>query len=167
MELKYELTNKDFTAFYKYCSKYTRLKDQFNKRFILFFFLYILAVLFAAIFIEDVDINLPSLILTFFIVVIPIIGIMYLYSTSLAPTPKGWMLGMQTMSITDIGLQIESDLYKITVQWKAIKDIIQTPAYIFLFVDTIAGYIIPKHIFTNTEEMNTFFEKLIQYKKSA
>ncbi|MFN6946490.1 MAG: YcxB family protein [Cytophagaceae bacterium] len=90
------------------------------------------------------------------------IGGMYLIvsRTGKYPSENGSILGKRTFIITEEGLIEESETNKTLQRWKGIKGVETNKRSVFIFVDNIAAYIIPKRFFTSEQEQNAFIKAI-------
>lgn len=159
MDINVEITSNDFTAF----NKYYYLKKGLKPRLIIY--LIVIIVL-------PVVINLgePFDILGFVITMLftaMIFGLLYfglgylsLNLVGKLPSSNGAILGKRKFIISDTGLIEESDSNTNIQKWNSIKSIEQNNEFIFVFIDKIAAYIIPKRYFNNIEHVNLFVENM-------
>jgi len=97
-------------------------------------------------------------------------GILYLgglylmiYRTKKLPSDNGSILGKKKYTITDEGLIEESENNVNIQKWNGIKSIEMNNTSIFIFVDNIAAYMIPKRFFNSVNDQENFV-KLIKEK---
>ena len=165
MEIQVEITRRDysnFALFYYY-------KKGIKKRLII--------VLIAAFIIPLVmNIGKPFD-LSFFLLQVCIAGIVFgtiylglgyiaVLQTGKLPSEKGSVLGKKTFTITDEGLLEESDSNTNLQKWKSILSVESNKKAIFIFVDKIAAYVIPKRHFENDTEAEKFLS-LLKHKTSS
>jgi len=88
------------------------------------------------------------------------IGYISIRRTGRLPSDKGSILGKKTITVTDEGLISESENSKTIQKWSGIRSIEQNDDMIFIFVDKIAAYIIPKRFFNDQIHIDSFLKKL-------
>ena len=154
-----EITREDFLKF----NKHILLKTRFKRSFII-------ASIFIIFWIIILNINQP---LNFKIIIIEIV-IFYLawgvliyvfYQLSFQrikrmPDQNGIIIGKKTYIIQDNGFKEITDSSETITKWNGIKTIEETKDYIYVFVDKIAAYIIPKRSFIDETEGELFIKIL-------
>lgn len=166
MEINIDLTRDDYADF----NKYFYLKKGLKKR------IYIVII---------VAFGLPLVInggrpfdfMTYIINVIIVglvFGFIYIGGMTLAmkrtkemPSENGSILGKKMFIVTDEGLIEESASNKNLQKWKGIKSIEANDNSVFIFVDNIAAYIIPKRFFRDEVEQNNFIKTINEKIKNA
>ena len=161
MEIQIDLTRADFADFNKYFFFKRKLKSilvsviiipilitlyvTWNDYFDLFKFCicYVIALLFFGI------IYFGLLMLT-------------LKITGKLPSDKGSILGKRKYTITDEGLLEESEINNNLRKWSGIKTVEANKNSVFIIVDTIAAYVIPKRFFKDLDEMNLFVQSVTE-----
>lgn len=68
----------------------------------------------------------------------------------------GSLLGDRTYYILKDGLKEISENNESLTKWQGIKKVTESEEGIYIFVDKIAAYIVPKRFFDTNEEMNSF-----------
>lgn len=109
-------------------------------------------------------IKLPIMTLTMVAVIAPILG--YFYSTFKMKTRitksiynnKG-VLCEHTVKINEEGIREITSVNDSFHSWKDIKDVKENKEYIFVFIDNIMAYIIPKSAFSSEVQCKEFFKK--------
>jgi hypothetical protein len=157
MEIKAQLTRQDFLEFNKYVFFKSRMKRSI-----------FIALIFTTFWIVFLNYNQPfnfiiifiellvfALFWTFFILII--------YWTTFArvkkmPDENGEILGEKTYLLSNEGLKQISANSESFNRWNGFKSIEENNKYIFLFVDKIAAYIIPKRVFQDSKEMTNFLD---------
>jgi hypothetical protein len=162
MEINIDLTRDDYADYNKYYFLNKRLK----KRLYL-----IIIVAFCISFL--VNRGRPFDLLTYFMSLIFagfVFAILYIGITILSihllkklPADNGCILGKKKFTITDEGLIEESESNVNLQKWKGIKSIETNNNSVFIFVDNIAAYVIPKRFFKDETEQENFI-KAIEYK---
>jgi len=79
------------------------------------------------------------------------------------PAKDGIMLGKKTFRITAEGIEQESENSRVFQKWKAVRSVEENKRSVFIFVDTIAAYIIPKRFFDNEEQVAEFVKVVKGY----
>jgi hypothetical protein len=79
------------------------------------------------------------------------------------PDNKEGILGEHTVEINDSGIkditQVSESMYK----WNGVKSIEQSKDYIFIFVDSIQAYFIPKRSFSSEKDNVEFYHQAMIY----
>lgn len=159
MEINVDITREDYASF----NKYWVFKKRKN--------ISVLVVLiFAFGFSYIIDYKPPFEFLKYLINVIFIgfvfgffyflVMLMLMELTKYLPSEGGAVLGKRKFIITDEGLYEETKNGKSFQEWNGIKDIEVNKKHIFVFVDNVAAYIIPKRYFSNQEEQKKYINSL-------
>lgn len=155
MEIEIEIVREDYADF----NRYYYLKKGFLKR------IYIILV--SAFIISAVIYREPEFHLGFYLTKVVLSGLIFgliyigglylgLSFTKLLPAAKGGILGKKRFTITEEGLVEDSHVNRNIQRWHGIKSIELNDNAIFVFVDNIAAYIIPKRYFKNERAMEAF-----------
>ncbi|MBI9055469.1 MAG: YcxB family protein [Bacteroidales bacterium] len=72
------------------------------------------------------------------------------------PDKNGEILGEKTYLLLEDGLKQVSESGESFIKWIGIKSLEENENYLFVFVDKIAAYVIPKKFFADTSELNEF-----------
>jgi YcxB-like protein len=160
MIIRGELTSTDFVQFQKYYYYRKKLKVRL---LIVLIFAFILPAAFDYDSFKNVYDYLISVLIhgTIFGVVFMGLGYLSLSLTKRMPSKNGSVIGQKIYQILDEGFKEETDNSVNLVKWTGIKSIEQNSKYIFIFIDKIAAYIIPKRFFKTNEELIRF-TKLIE-----
>jgi hypothetical protein len=157
MEINIDLTRADFADF----NKYYFFKRGLKKRIYLFF---IMAFVLPLLMHSDGPFDLMTYVISV-IIVGPLFALIYLggmtisiFLTKRLPSENGLILGEKKYLITEEGLIEESENNKIIQKWNGIKSIETNKNSVFIFVDNIAAYIIPKRFFQDQAEQHRFIE---------
>jgi hypothetical protein len=166
MEINIDLTRDDYADY----NKYYFLKKGLRKR------IYIVII---------VAFGLPLVInsgrpfdlmtyLTTVIIAGLVFGLIYLGGMTFAmkrtkklPSDNGSILGRKKFMINDEGLIEESENNKNIQKWKGIKSVETNDNSVFIFVDNIAAYIIPKRFFKDDTEQQNFIKTIEDKMKNA
>ena len=159
MEINVEITRKDFIGF----NKYYYLKKGLKKRLMIYLIVIIVLPLIMSIgrTFDLFDI-LIDMVMTAFIFGLIYFGLGYLSInlTGKLPSSNGSIIGKRKYIITNNGFVEESENNTNIQNWNSIKSIEQNREMIFIFVDKIAAYIIPKRYFKSQERVDEFIQKL-------
>ena len=166
MEINIDLTRDDYADF----NKYWFLKKELKKRI----YLLIIVAFFLPLVING---GRPFDLMTYLITVIIaglVFGLIYFGGMTLAmkrikklPSDNGSILGIKKFMITDEGLIEESESNKNLQKWKSIKSVETNKNSVFIFVDKIAAYIIPKRFFKDETEQQNFIKTIEERMKNA
>jgi hypothetical protein len=77
------------------------------------------------------------------------------------------MRGNRIVAIDETGIHESMDIANEFVQWQGINRIEQDMKYIFLFVDVLRGYVIPKRSFASVTDAEAFYNQAMEYYKAA
>ncbi len=159
MEINVEITSKDFTSF----NKYYYLKKGLKHRLII----YLITVIGLPIIVNygepfDLITFIITMLFTAIIFGLLFFGLGYLSLNLVGklPSKNGAILGKRKFTISEAGLIEESDSNTNIQKWNSVKSIEQNNEFIFVFIDKIAAYIIPKRYFSNEEHVNLFVENM-------
>ena len=72
----------------------------------------------------------------------------------------GGSLGLRTYAIEETGFREKTDESEALTKWSAILEVRETEYHIFVFIDKLAAYIIPKRYFPSASEANGFLAAL-------
>lgn len=76
------------------------------------------------------------------------------------PAEKGYVLGSKRAVLLAQGVQLSGEGYELTIQWKAIRRMSETPEHLFLWVDRSVGFCLPKRAFTGESTKAAFVAEL-------
>jgi hypothetical protein len=157
MEINSQLTREDYVEFNKYIFLKMKMKRSI-----------FIALLFIIFWIVYLNLNQPFNLLVLLIELIAFalfwaVLIFAFYRLSFArikkmPDENGEILSKKTYFLTDDGLKEISANNESFTKWSGFKSIAENKKYVFLFVDKIAAYIIPKRVFKDSEEVTQFLE---------
>lgn len=157
MEIRVQLTRQDYLEFNKFVFLRSRMKRNI-----------IIALIFTISWIVYLNYNQPFYFLMLLIELVAFslfwaIFILASYWVTLArvkkiPDENGEILGEKTYKFDDEGLKQISVNGESFTRWNAIKSIEVNKNYIFLFVDKIVAYVIPKRVFEDSVEMTSLID---------
>ncbi|OCT13349.1 hypothetical protein A8709_03610 [Paenibacillus pectinilyticus] len=75
------------------------------------------------------------------------------------PESKEGILGERRVEINEIGIHQLSSVSQSSYKWSGVRSINQNDEYIYIFVDTIMAYIIPKRSFVTEKESLEFYHQ--------
>lgn len=155
MEIKINVTEKDYADFNKYVFNKRRL----NKFIVINL---IISLILPFVFTHRDTPNLFDFI--FFLLVYNLFVFVYMYiylsRTKNIPMKDGMFLGDRKYIVQENEFICEKENGESTVKWDAIKSVETGSKAIYLFVDTNSAYIIPKRAFVDTQSQNEFIEKV-------
>jgi len=159
MEFKLQLSRQDYLEFNKYVLFKTRIK----RNIIIVSFITLLWIVFLN-YNQPLDLIIILIELILFsmiwsILFLLIYGIAFLKIKKM-PDENGSILEEKTYIFSEEGLKQISTNSESFTKWNAFKSIEENKKYIFLFVDKIAAYVIPKRIFQDSKEINDFVDFL-------
>ena len=155
MEIEVEVTRKDFANFNRYWYFKKKLKSRAWPILIFAFGLPLILN-------KNVEFNLAGYLGTVLVIGVLFgtlfLGIMWLTLgfTGSVPDKGGSILGLKKFSISEDAFIEDSESNRNEQRWKSIKSIEENKNAVFVFVDNIAAYIIPKRGFKDEEEQNEF-----------
>lgn len=157
MEIKSQLTREDYVEFNKYIFLKIKMKRSI-----------IIALAFIIFWIVFLNFNQPFNLIVLLIELIAFslfwaVLIFTFFSFSIArikkmPDEYGEILSEKVFFLSEDGLKEVSTNNESFTKWSGFKAIEENKKYIFLFVDKIAAYIIPKRAFKDSEEVTQFLE---------
>ena len=157
MEIKSQLTREDYVEFNKYIFLKMKMKRSI-----------FIALIFIIFWIVYLNLNQPFNLLVLLIELLAFslfwaVLIFAFYRLSFArikkmPDENGEILSEKAYLLSDDGLKEVSTNNESFTKWSGFKSIEENKKYIFLFVDKIAAYIIPKRVFKDSEEVTQFLE---------
>lgn len=166
MEINITLTRKDYIEF----NKYFYLKKAMKKRLKL-----VLMMALGLPFIMNLGspFNLNNYLFDVLLVAI-IFGVIYLLlgyllmnRTGRLPSEDGSILGDKKFIIEEEGLIEESKTNRNIQKWIGIKAIEENENYLFIFVDNVAAYILPKRYFENKDVYDEFLNEINKRMKGS
>lgn len=80
-----------------------------------------------------------------------------------SPNENGLLLGRHKLRFSPEGLEQEGDLFIAKYRWNLLEEITETPTHFFLYLDRIAGIVIPKNCFPSSGDSSTFIEMVREY----
>lgn len=163
MEVKYNLTRKDFWNFTKYA--YTHVPT-LRIPLILGVFIAFAIIASSLEFFYSKGIGH----LTTYIAIAVTILILYYYMIKLLvmwlPSAKPGILGEHILSISPEGIRERTFVNDSFIKWNEIKEITSNKKYIFIFIDLTMCYQIPKVSFSTEDEANIFLNTALMYWQS-
>lgn len=72
------------------------------------------------------------------------------------PRDDGATLGEHTLEVDEDGFHVEGRSGRAFVKWSAIVEVRETNEHLFLFVDRMLAYVVPKRAFTSADECAAF-----------
>jgi hypothetical protein len=161
MEITVDLTRKDYADFNKYYFLKKRLKRSF--------YIVLVGAFIITVFLNiDSPFDLETYLLTFLmsatIYCLVFFGWMLfaMKLTGRLPSENGSILGKKKFKVTDEGLLEESESNTNLQKWKGIKSVETNENSVFIFVDKIAAYVIPKRFFKDEAQQNDFIRIIEQ-----
>ena len=165
MEISVEITQEDYLDF----NKFYFFKKKSKQRIIR---TAVLAIIIAVVSTYEYPFDLAlfiAVVLLAFVVQLLFIAIfmpILVRVMGYVPAKNGVMLGKKTFRVTMEGLSEESENTTVFQKWKSIKSVDENKRSIFIFVDTIAAYIVPKRYFQNEEHLEEFKRMVYEYASS-
>ena len=92
-------------------------------------------------------------------------GVFWLYTLvkfqmrGLHPSPDGMIRTPQELQISPDGVRVRARHFELFYRWEAVKSIDETSEHIFIMVDRIAGFIVPKRVFASKTEPDEFLRQ--------
>lgn len=75
------------------------------------------------------------------------------------PESKEGILGERSIEIDELGIYQVGSVSQSSYKWSGVRSVEQNEEYIFIFVDTIMAYIIPKRSFVSKKESLEFYHQ--------
>jgi hypothetical protein len=157
VDIEVEITRKDFVNFNRYWYFKKKLK---SRVWLILVFAFGLPLILNS----NTDFNLAGYLGTVIVSGVLFgsifLGLMWfiLGFTGNTPDKGGSILGAKKFSITENALIEDSDSNRNEQRWKSIKSIEENGSAIFIFIDNIAAYIIPKRGFKDEVEQQAFVD---------
>lgn len=82
------------------------------------------------------------------------------------PASKPGILGEHIMEINSNGLKERTQYNEGTVKWAGVIKILSNKSYIFIYIDNMVGYIVPKRAFTTEKEEEKFLSVALEMWKN-
>lgn len=79
-----------------------------------------------------------------------------LYRLAAAPGERGSLVGPRVITLDAEGVSQVAPLHRGFTSWAGVQGVHQTPAYIFLMTDTLAGYVVPRRAFADAAAWDRF-----------
>jgi hypothetical protein len=162
MEINVDLNREDYLKF----NKYVILKNRIKRSFII---ATIFIIIWIIILNKDIPFNLPLILIETIIFYLGW-GVIFLIIYSInfnkikrMPDENGSILGSKKYIILEEGFKEITDVSESITKWTGIKKLVENKEYIYLFVDKIAAFVIPKRYFDSNSQMDDFI-KLINNK---
>ncbi|MHC4221134.1 MAG: YcxB family protein [Planctomycetota bacterium] len=160
MEIEVEITRKDFQEFNRYALK----KNKGLKIFYLLLLMFLSLNLLLPGVKKSLDISyIVAVIISVFIIYFVLLFIFKQITALIArytPSKRGCILGLHKFRISKEGLWESTEHTESLCKWKGIKSIDTTEKYIFVFVDSNMGHVIPKRYFKSELESENFIYTL-------
>ncbi|WP_207420246.1 YcxB family protein [Desertivirga brevis] len=160
MEISVEITKEDYLNFNKFYFQKKKSKQRYIRTGI---FSVLLALLVRADYTFDLEafilITIGTFVFQLLMLQVFLPPLMKLMGHT--PAKNGSILGKRVFRITDEGITEESENSTSFHKWKSVKSVDENDRSLFIFVDTIAAYIIPKRYFENDEHLASF-SKLVE-----
>ena len=169
MDIEYESTREDFKSY----NRFVILKYKLKKIIVVFLTFSILASFFFSVGDKISSFELKNFIETLewclitFIIVAPITFIFAINMNGRQLSDKGDFLGAKKINLNENGITQETKNSTKTHSWKGIRKMDSNKKYIFVFVDKLTAYVIPKRSFKDDNESNEFIKILEDGIKNA
>ncbi|MBM3779629.1 MAG: YcxB family protein [Acidimicrobiia bacterium] len=82
----------------------------------------------------------------------------WLYKQAAVPDERGSLVGPRRVELDDSGVRQVSAVHDGRTVWAGVLAVHVTPTHVFLMTDTLAGYIIPRHVFRSPSECDAFID---------
>jgi hypothetical protein len=70
--------------------------------------------------------------------------------------PKGLFLRPHDITVSSQGISLKSDVTELKCDWQAFLRVEETPTHLFLYIERVMAYIVPKREFATPEEASRF-----------
>jgi hypothetical protein len=160
MEIKIEITRKDFQKFNLYAAKKNKALKRFKLVPVIFLILIVLLLN-----IKEIS-NITYMVIQIAFILFLYLAFVLLFKpitaliTKYTPAKDGGTLGEHKFRISDEGLWESTEYNESLTKWNGIKSIETTKKYIFVFIDTHMAHIIPKRYFKSEEDSENFIDTL-------
>ena len=158
MKISFEATRTDFLNYNKYMYRKKRLKRSLA--------ISLVFVIIWTIILNTKEPNILSIVIEFFVfsafwaVYYLIVYTIHFHRIKKMPDKNGSILGHKTYIIEEDGLKEIAEMSESFTKWVGIKNIDETKDYIYIFVDKIAAFVIPKRCFSNESECQNFTNEI-------
>jgi hypothetical protein len=78
------------------------------------------------------------------------------YASVIVPSERGSVLGPRQTSVDETGVREQSANHTFVTAWDGVLGVEETPTHVFVMVDRLAGYIVPKRAFDNAAQLGEF-----------
>lgn len=170
MELETTILPEDFKALQKDLMKRIRTatgsdsKGRFLRPLFFFLMVFILAIVLKAAKLADFTFSdlVPSLIIATFFVTIFLV-VFFKRISQYSPSENGLFLGKQRLRISPEAIEQEGELFKARYEWPLLEDVTETRDHFILYLDRVAGIVVPKKSFTAPNDSRIFIDKIREY----
>ena len=66
------------------------------------------------------------------------------------------MLGNHSLTLDDDGIKDASENMESKISWNGVEKYIETNNHFFIYISSVAAYIVPKRVFVSQEQKNEF-----------
>ena len=102
---------------------------------------------------------LPSLVIGLLIFLV-FLGFFFQRLARYCPNQEGLILGRQKIRLTEAGIEQEGDLFSARYAWNLLEHVTETQSHLFLYMDRVAGLIVPKKYFETEDKISAFLKKI-------
>ena len=166
MKLEFSISENDFLKFYRYTIKSAKSRSEKNKKssFAVLFLSSIAVGIVLSAALNHFNISLllfsPSVIVS--VVVIVFIFLVFVFLSlkkmqrNTMPRKDGVIMGDQSLELNDKGVSLEKRGYSSFVKWEKVISLEESESNFYIFIDTIAAYIVPKRVFDSENAQGEF-----------
>ncbi len=166
MKLELSISESDFLEFYRYTLKSAKSRSEKHEKsnFAVLFLSSIAVGVVLSLVLNRFNISFqifsPPVIVS--VVVIVFVFLVFLFLSlkkmqrNTMPRNEGVILGDQSLELDDKGVCLEKDGYTSFVKWEKVISLEESESSFYIFVDTIAAYIVPKRVFDSGNAQGEF-----------
>jgi len=166
MKFEFSIAEEEFLEFYRYTIKSAKSRSNENAKpnfVILLFSSIVVGIVFSAVlnhFNLSFQVFSRSVIVS--VVVIVFIFLVFLFLSlkkmqrNTMPRKDGVIMGNQSLELTGQGISLDKVGYSSFAKWEKVVSLEESAGNFYIFVDTIAAYIVPKHVFGSKGEQEEF-----------
>lgn len=166
MKLEFSISENDFLKFYRYTLKSAKSRSEKNEKsnFAVLFLSSIAVGIVLSVVLNRFNMSFqifsPPVIVS--VVVIVFIFLVFLFLSlkkmqrNTMPRKDGVIMGDQSLELNDKGVSLEKGGYSSFVKWEKVISLEESESNYYIFIDTIAAYIVPKRVFDSENVQGEF-----------
>lgn len=171
MEVKFDLTNDDYWKF----NKYAMFSKQPFKRTMIINLILFPIIIFAAsvVIVPKIFTDISFIIILIVAIVYSVLAdFLFIYFLKrrvikMIKNNEVGTLGKHIIKIDKNGMSETSPVNEGSMSWGMIFSIDQSDEYIFIFLNALSGFVVPKRAFDTDVETEEFYNKAVEYWNAA